>query len=197
MLPLDFYLRTDVIQIARDLLGMVLVTEIDGKRTAGKITETEAYQAPEDRASHAFGNKKTQRTRVMFEPGGRAYVYLCYGIHHLFNVVTGPEGAAHAVLIRAMEPLEGLDTIMLRRSATKIKPSLTTGPGSLSQALGITTNFTNHSLVGTGSSIWIEDRGFQLGGSHIACGPRIGVDYAKEWAAMPWRFWEKGSQYAK
>ena len=100
-LPPEFYQTTDVVQIARDLLGKVLVTHFDGQYTAGRITETEAYRAPDDRACHAWNNRLTPRTRVMFEPGGTAYVYLCYGIHHLFNVVTAPAVMAHAVLIRA------------------------------------------------------------------------------------------------
>jgi DNA-3-methyladenine glycosylase len=113
-LPADFYLRTDVVQIARELLGKVLVTAFDGHRTAARISETEAYRAPDDRASHAFGNRRTARTEVMFQPGGRAYIYLCYGIHHLFNVVTAPADVAHAVLVRAAEPLEG-EAIMRER----------------------------------------------------------------------------------
>jgi DNA-3-methyladenine glycosylase len=197
MLPLEFYLRPDVVQIARDLLGMVVVTETDGVRTAGRITETEAYQAPEDRASHAYGNRRTERTSVMFEGGGRAYVFLVYGVHHLFNVVTGSPGLPHAVLVRAVEPLEGLDVMLQRRGAARATPNLTTGPGALCQALGITTAWTNQSLVEPGTPVWIEDRGLQVPPENIEAGPRIGIDYALEWAPVPWRFWERGTAYVK
>lgn len=194
---MDFYRRTDVVQVARDLLGMVLVTERDGLRTALRITETEAYQGPDDRASHAFGNRRTNRTEVMFKSGGHAYVYLVYGMHHLFNVVTGQAEVPHAVLIRAGEPLEGLDTMLARRGADRLTPALTTGPGALSQALGITTAWTGQSLVDIDSPVWLEDRGLTVPDDRIAAGPRIGIDYAQEWVHTPWRFWERGSRYAK
>jgi len=219
-LPLDFYTRTDVVQIARELLGKVLVTEFNGQRTSGRITETEAYRAPDDRACHAFGNRRTARTEVMFQEGGRVYIYLCYGIHHLFNVVTGPENSAHAVLIRAIEPLEGYETMLARRqvngqksqvksqqlqvksqkSTVNIQQStvnLTTGPGALSQALGLTTLFTGQSLLKPDAPIWIEDSYDKILKDEIAVGKRIGVDYAGECAAWPWRFWLKNSPFVK
>ncbi|MCC6461053.1 MAG: DNA-3-methyladenine glycosylase [Saprospiraceae bacterium] len=198
LLP-EFYRRTDVLQVARDLLGMVLVSEWDGRRTAGRITETEAYRAPDDRACHAYANRRTPRTEVMFQDGGRAYIYLCYGIHHLFNVVTAPAGQAHAVLIRALEPLEGLEYMAERRNilgtSPKEKIRLTTGPGALSQALGLHRACSGQSLLLPGKGFWIEDRGLQVPGQDIASGPRIGVDYAGECAAWPWRFWERDSLY--
>ena len=203
-LPLDFYTRTDVVQVARDLLGKVLVTEFDGRRTAGRITETEAYRAPDDRASHAWNNRRTARTEVMFREGGCAYVYLCYGIHHMFNVVTGAEGMAHAVLIRAAEPLEGLDVMMQRRqlkstrsSGSKPIVALTTGPGALSQALGLNTRWTGQSLLTPDSPVWIEDRDRPEFRHEIKSGKRIGIDYAGECADWPWRFWLAGSPYVK
>ena len=204
-LPLEFYTRTDVVQVACDLLGKVLVTEFDGLRTSGIITETEAYRAPDDRACHAFGNRRTVRTEVMFQEGGRAYIYLCYGIHHLFNVVTAPSGMAHAVLIRAVEPIEGLE-IMLRRRNLPIEKSdqffelptnLTTGPGALSQALGLTTRWTGQSLLAPDSPVWIEGSRVEISGNEIMAGKRIGVDYAGECAGWPWRFWLKNSQFVK
>jgi len=200
MLPLapSFYLRTDVLQVARDLLGKVLVTEFDGKRTAGIITETEAYRAPDDRACHAYNNRRTARTEVMFAAGGRAYIYLCYGIHHLFNVVTATENTAHAVLIRAIEPLEGIDLMQERRAIkNKTSPALTTGPGVLSQALGLTTRWTGQSLYAPDSPVWIEDRNIPVSTLDIAAGKRIGVDYAGECAEKPWRFWLRESRYHK
>lgn len=201
-MPLDFYTQTDVVQLARELLGKVLVTKFNGLRTTGRITETEAYRAPEDRASHAFGNRRTARTEVMFQEGGRAYIYLCYGIHHLFNVVTGPEGMAHAVLVRAVEPLEGLETMFERRGMAsanpkRIPPNLTTGPGALAQALGMSTLFTGQSLLAPDSPIWIEDTHENYSEDEIAAGPRIGVDYAGECAAWPWRFWVKNTPFVK
>lgn len=188
LLSPDFYLRTDVLQVARDLLGKVLVTEFDGLRTAGRIAEVEAYRAPDDRACHAWNNRRTPRTEVMFQPGGRAYIYLCYGIHHLFNVVTAPEGMAHAVLVRAIEPLEGVDIMLERRRAKRLSPALTGGPGTLAQALGLTTRWTGQSLLAADSPVWIEDRGAAFLPEKIRATPRIGVDYAGECAEWEWRF---------
>lgn len=187
-LPLDFYLRPDVLEVARDLLGKVLVTAFDGQRTAGRITEVEAYRAPDDRACHAWNNRRTPRTQVMFEEGGRAYIYLCYGIHHLFNVVTGPEGMAHAVLIRAIEPLEGTELMLERRRARRLTPQLTGGPGTLSQALGLTTRWTNQSLVRPDSPVWVEDGSDAFSEKKIIATKRIGVEYAGVCADWEWRF---------
>lgn len=175
-------------QIAKDLLGKFLITEIEGERTVGKIVETEAYRAPEDKASHAYGNRRTGRTEVMFAEGGRAYVYLCYGIHHLFNVVTNVENVAHAVLIRALEPIENEGIMLLRRGMEKIKPNLTAGPGALAQAMGITTQYSGIDLTSERSPIWIEDRGIKIDQSALIASPRVGVAYAQEWASIPWRF---------
>lgn len=196
-LLLDFYIRSDVVKIARELLGKILVTEFDGLRTAGRITETEAYRAPDDLACHAFGNRRTPRTEVMFQEGGRAYIYLCYGIHHLFNVVTAPEDIAHAVLIRAVEPVEGLKVMLRRRRFSTFNPRLTTGPGALAQALGLTTRWTGQSFFSPDSPVWIEDRGNVFAEEEIAAGKRIGVDYAGECAEWLWRFWLKNSPFVK
>ncbi|MCC7504436.1 MAG: DNA-3-methyladenine glycosylase [Saprospiraceae bacterium] len=193
-LSADFYLRTDVLQVSRALLGKVLVTQFEGVRTAGLITEVEAYRAPDDRACHAWNNRRTNRTEVMFREGGTAYIYLCYGIHHLFNVVTGPEDTAHAILVRAVEPLEGIE-IMRQRRKNPPDARLTTGPGALSQALGLTTAWTGQSLLLPDTPVWIEDRGRIIPDAHIAAGPRIGVDYAGECAAWEWRFWLRDSAF--
>lgn len=184
----EFYQREDVVQIARELLGKYLVTHFPEGRTVGRIVETEAYRAPDDRASHAWNNRLTPRTRVMFEPGGTAYVYLCYGIHHLFNVVTAPAGMAHAVLIRAVEPVENEALMQQRRSMTRMDPRLCAGPGALSQALGIRTEMTGASLLSHDAPIWIEDRFDLIEESAIIAGPRIGVEYAGDCALWPWRF---------
>ena len=150
------------------------------------IVETEAYMAPDDKASHAFQNRRTNRTKVMFESGGIAYVYLCYGIHHLFNIVTGPRDMAHAILVRAVEPKEGLETMLKRRKMNQASYRLTGGPGSLSSALGITTALTGSPLGRKDSKVWLEDRGFQV--QSVIKSPRVGVDYAEECALWNWRF---------
>lgn len=182
-LPRSFYLRDDVVTIARELLGKVLVSDIDGVRTAGVITETEAYAGTIDRASHAFGGRRTARTEVMYGRGGIAYVYLCYGIHHLFNVVTNASDTPHAVLVRAMHPVEGIDVMKERRRQERLT---TGGPGTVSQALGIRTMHTGTDLLGT--ILRIEDRGITVPAAAIITGPRIGVDYAGEDALLPYRF---------
>jgi len=197
---LGFYNRTDVVQVAKDLLGKILVTAFDDGQTTGIITEVEAYRAPDDRACHAFGNRRTRRTEVMFREGGHAYIYLCYGIHHLFNVVTAPEGMAHAVLIRGIEPLDGVELMFRRRGLSpgrqaSIPPKLSTGPGALAQAMGLHTSQSGHSLVRSDSLVWIEDRGLAIPENAMACGPRIGVESAGESAAWEWRFWLRDSRY--
>ena len=185
-IPPSFYTGDDVVAIARDLLGKVLCTRIDGLMTRAIITETEAYAGVDDRASHAFGGRRAGRTEPMFGPGGFAYVYLCYGIHHLFNVVTNEKDVPHAVLVRAGSPLEGLDLMLSRRGKEKEDRSLLGGPGSLAKALGITTGHTGVSLLG--NRIWIEDESIRISDDMITIGPRVGVDYAGEDAARPYRF---------
>ncbi|MCB9292436.1 MAG: DNA-3-methyladenine glycosylase [Lewinellaceae bacterium] len=192
-LPRSFFTRSDVLEVSRDLLGKYLVTDFGQGRTAGRIVEAEAYRAPDDKACHAYGNRLTDRTRVMFARGGHAYIYLCYGIHHLFNVVSGREGMAHAVLIRALEPAENIPLMLQRRRMQQLAPRLTAGPGVLSQALGITRHFTGVDLLDPESPIWIEDRDMPATAEEIAASPRIGVGYAEECAAWEWRFFLKGN----
>ncbi|MBA3238475.1 MAG: DNA-3-methyladenine glycosylase [Parachlamydiaceae bacterium] len=186
ILPLSFYQYQDVLHISQELLGKFLCTSINSELTSGMIIETEAYRGPEDRASHAFGNRRTRRTEVMFQQGGVCYVYLCYGIHFLFNVITNTQDIPHAVLIRAIKPVDGLESMLERRKQTKLNAKLTSGPGTLSQALGITIAHSGLSL--TGPQIWIEDRGVMIDPKDIIASPRVGVDYAKEDALLPWRF---------
>lgn len=181
-----FYTRDDVVEVARALLGKVLCSDIDGCVTKAIITETEAYAGVEDRASHAYGDRRTPRTEPMFAEGGIAYVYLCYGIHHLFNVVTGSEGNPLAVLVRAGLPLAGIDEMLARRGKECVDKNLLAGPGSLSQALGIRTPLSGTSL--SGESIWIENHDIEIADPAIAVGPRIGIDYAGEDVALPYRF---------
>lgn len=192
-LPRSFYTREDALQISKELLGKVLVTNFDGKKTSGIIVETEAYQGVEDRAAHSFGGRRTQRTEVMYAVGGTAYVYLIYGIHHLFNVVTHDEGTPHAVLVRALEPVEGIGTMLHRRDKLKFDYTLTKGPGALAQALGIHKRDTGKSLLG--KEIWIEDRGITFDNKQIAASPRIGVDYAGEHALWNNRFYVIGNPW--
>ena len=189
----SFYTRKDVVKIARELLGKVLVTEFDGILTAGMIVETEAYAGITDKASHAFGGRRTVRTEVMYMHGGAAYVYLCYGIHHLFNIVTNEADIPHAILIRAIEPLEGIDTMLARRGKTKLQPSLTAGPGALSMALGLTTKHTGNSLHG--NDIYIEDRGIRISPKDIVAATRVGVAYAMDDALRLYRFYIRGNPY--
>ncbi len=175
-----------MIDVARDLLGKVLCTRIDGRTTSAVITETEAYAGPEDRASHAFGGRRTRRTEPMFAAGGVAYVYLCYGIHHLFNVVTSVEEDPKAVLIRAGSPVTGVRHMLARRQRERVDARLLGGPGSLARALGIRTDMTGTRLTGT--RIWIEDQALAVPRNAITTGPRIGVDYAGDDASLPYRF---------
>ena len=192
-LPFSFYQSEDVNALALQLLGKRLFTRLDGQVTGGIIVETEAYKGVEDKASHAYGGRFTDRTKVMYENGGLSYVYLCYGIHHLFNVVTGPEKTPHAVLIRGLEPLAGLELMMERRSMSVLKPNITAGPGALAKALGIDRLLNAKDL--TGEEIWIEDAVPGWNRSEVVAGPRIGVDYAGDHALLPWRYYVKGNKY--
>lgn len=188
----DFYLRADVVQVARDLLGKLLITKLNGIYTSGIITETEAYAGIADKASHAYANRRTQRTLTLYKTGGVAYVYLCYGIHHLFNVVTNAENIPHAVLIRSVEPVDGIQKMQKRRNQAAVN-QLTTGPGKLSQALGITTQLDGRSLLQ--NAVWVEDIGCAVEQDNIFSTKRIGVDYAGEDAKLPYRFYLKDSKF--
>ncbi len=190
----SFFERSKVTHIARELVGKLLVTHIDGESVTGRIVETEAYAATGDKACHAHLGRFTERTKTMYKPGGTAYIYLCYGIHHLFNVVTNVEGTPEAVLIRAVEPISGLETMMERRGLEKKARNLTAGPGVMSQAMGITTSLNETDLTRTKSVIRMYDDGFDMV-SGIETGPRVGIDYAGEDALLPWRFSLKGSKW--
>ena len=182
----SFYSRTDVVGIARELLGKVVCTRTDGRLTTARITETEAYAGVADKASHAYGDRRTKRTEPMYGTGGVAYVYLCYGIHHLFNVVTNKADTPHAILIRAGQPLSGTGLMLERRRKSKVDKNLLGGPGSFAQALGIKTSDSGTGL--SGSRIWIEDQGIEPVDDNIIAGPRVGIDYAEEDAKRPYRF---------
>ena len=191
-LPREFYTRSDALAVARDLLGKKLVVpNKNGKRVAGIIVETEAYRGPEDRASHAYGGRRTNRTKTMYDIGGTAYVYFVYGMYNQFNVVTNVENTPHAVLIRALEPAEGLDIIKRRRTG-RSEHEWTSGPGRLCIALGIDRQLDKADLLG--DRVWLEE-GVSISPRHIARGPRIGIDYAESWVNKPWRFWIKGNSF--
>lgn len=192
-IPHSFYLGSDVISIGKALLGKYLFTSIDGLLTGGYIVETEAYNGIVDKASHAFGNRRTPRTEIMYREGGIAYIYLCYGIHEMLNVVTSAEGQPRAILIRAIKPTTGVDVMLARKKMTALKPNITAGPGSVAKALGIDRKLNAISLQS--DSLWIEDKGLRFTKDQIAAVPRIGVAYAQEDALLPYRFYVKGNIY--
>ncbi|MEL6357472.1 MAG: DNA-3-methyladenine glycosylase [Bacteroidota bacterium] len=208
--PLHFLQGSNPVPIAQALLGVEIITCINGQKTSARITETEAYFAPDDKASHAKNNRRTKRTEIMFGPAGRSYVYLIYGIHELFNIVTGPEGMAHAVLIRAVEPVSGVDMMKERRGSDKhipssvlgkkekatIKPQLTAGPGVLTKALGVTRAHNGVDLLDENSEVYLRVTGSSPDPSQIVARPRIGIDYAgSPWVEKPWRFYLKNTKF--
>ena len=194
----SFYNRENVVEIACDLIGKVLVTKINNIYTSGIITETEAYNGVFDKACHAYNGRRTERTEVMYSEAGTSYIYLCYGIHHLFNVVTNSKEIPHAILIRGLEPVKGEDCMLKRFGITRsegnrVEKFLTKGPGKLSKALGITTSHSGYSLVS--NELFIADDGFYFTKNEIAVSPRIGVDYAGHDALLPYRFYIKGNLF--
>lgn len=193
VLPAAFYLEPDVTRAAVALLGKFLVTNFDGIRTGGMIVETEAYAGATDRASHAYGNRRTKRTEVMYARGGVAYVYLCYGMYALTNVVTHARDVPHAVLIRGLEPVEGTEAMLKRSGKTAVDRRLTAGPGVLSRALGLSP--LHSGLPFSGPEILIEDRGVAVKPGDVLASPRVGVDYAGEDAGLPWRFRIRGNPW--
>lgn len=189
----DFYERGNVVQVAKEVLGKTLHTNFLGKHVSGLITEVEAYAGKGDKACHANGGFRSKRTEVMYGRGAFAYVYLCYGIHHLFNIVTNVEGKADAVLIRAIEPTEGQEIMQERRNMTFWTKKLSSGPGTLTRALGINTK-EHYGLSLLGSEIWLEDAPM-IPENGIVTSTRIGVAYAEEDALKPWRFYIKDKQW--
>lgn len=185
-LPVEYFHNENTLFLGRDLLGKYLLTYIDGQITGGMITETESYLGSQDKSCHAYGYRKTARNEAMYSAGGIAYVYLCYGIHSLFNIVTHREGEPHAILIRALKPEIGIESIQRRRSHQTNFKKLMNGPGSLTEGLGISTLHNKTPLLGP--LIWLEDRGIKFKENEIETTPRIGIDYAEEDALKPWRF---------
>jgi DNA-3-methyladenine glycosylase len=188
----EFYLREDTLQIARELLGkLIVIPTATGEKVSGMIVETEAYLGAEDKACHSYNNRRTTRTETMFAIGGTAYVTFIYGMYFQFNVVTGAIGSPHAVLIRAVEPVQGVELMRTQRGAMKDK-NLTSGPGKLCIAFGIDKGFNKADLLG--EKVWLEDYR-QFADSEISEGKRIGIDYAEEFAEKPWRFWVKDNPF--
>ncbi len=192
-LPVEFYDREDVLQIAADLLGKIIITKFDGQLTAARIVETEAYIGLTDKASHSFAGKRTARNEHMYAAPATAYVYICYGMHHLFNVVTNKKNIPDAVLIRAAEPIEGIDIMLQRSGKKKLDYTLTKGPGNVAKALGITKAQSGFNL--NGNKMYIAADGW-LSAGETGISARIGIDGAgPAAAALPYRFFIKGNKY--
>ncbi len=188
----EFYTRPNVVTVARDLLGTLLVVpHRNGTRVSGIIVETEAYRGPMDRAAHSYGGRRTKRTETMYGIGGTSYVFFVYGMYNQFNVVTNAEDAPHAVLIRALEPVEGIE-LMRKRRHGQPDSNLTNGPGKLCIALDIDRRLDGADLLG--ERVWLEDAG-NVPRSRIISGPRVGIDYAEGWVDKPWRFWIKDNPF--
>ncbi len=189
----SFYDRKDVLRIARELLGKILVTQWDGVRSSGRIVETEAYAGEQDRACHAFGGRRTTRSEDLYGAPGSVYIYVCYGMHHLFNVITNKKDIPHAVLIRALEPLEGVEHMLNRTGKPVADYSLTKGPGNLSRAMGMSKLHSGGNLFS--EEIYIADDGLRYKKDQVIVTKRIGVESAREDAELPYRFIVKGNPY--
>ena len=192
-IPLSFYNRKDVVKIAKELLGKIIVTNFDGMITSGRIVETEAYAGIIDKASHSFGGRRTARNEHMYSPPGTAYVYICYGMHQMMNIVTNKKEIPDAILVRAIEPIKGIE-IMLQRTGKKMPDkTLTRGPGNVGKALGI---FKHHSgLHLLDEQIFLLDDHQKVSENEIGSSKRIGVESAGKDALLPYRFYVKGNKY--
>lgn len=193
ILPLSFYTRDDVVLISKELIGKYVFTDIEGLLCGGIIVETEAYMGPEDTGSHAFNGRRTGRNEIMYAEGGVTYMYICYGIHDMLNIVTGVAGTSHAVLIRALEPVVGLNVMRERREVFNDDRRLCKGPGALAKALGLRKVHNGLSLEE--STIWIEDRGNVLEENDIVASARIGLNIEGPFRDIPWRFYIRGNRY--
>ncbi len=192
-LPLSFYNRRDVVSIARELLGKIVVTTFDGNITSGRIVESEAYVALTDKASHSFGGRRTGRNEHMYAAPATAYVYICYGMHQMFNIVTNKKEIPDAVLIRAVEPLEGIDIMLRRTGKLKADYTLTKGPGNVGKALGISKQHSGLHLLD--NELYLMSDGFILNKNKIGISNRIGVESAEQDALLPYRFYVRGNKY--
>lgn len=192
-LPVGFYRQDDVVSVARDLLGKYVYSLVDGQLTGGIIVETEAYRGPHDRGSHAYNNKRTPRNEMMYSAGGVAYMYICYGIHDMLNIVTGTEGMSHAALIRAIEPIEGLDIMRIRRGVFDQDLRLCQGPGALAKALGLTKLHNGADLQG--DIVWLTDHGITYRDEQVVASARVGMNFEGPYKTIPWRFYVRGNQF--
>lgn len=192
-LPTSYYRQEDVLAVARDLLGKYVFTNIGGNITGGIIVETEAYRGPDDRGSHAYADKRTPRNEVMYCAGGVAYMYICYGIHDMLNIVTGVGNSSHAVLIRSIQPVDGIEVMRGRRSIFDNDKRLCQGPGALAKSLGLTKSHNGCDLQG--DVLWLENRGVIFNNDQIAATPRVGMNFDGPYKLIPWRFHVKGNPY--
>lgn len=192
-IPLSFYARKDVVQIAKELIGKIVVTNFDGKITSGKIVETEAYVAITDKASHSFGNRRTARNEHMYSPAGTAYIYICYGMHQMLNIVTNDKDIPDAILIRAIEPLQGIDVMLKRTGKKELDKTLTRGPGNVGKALGIFKHHSGSHLLD--DKIYLIEAKEKISTDQIGISKRIGVEGAGADALLPYRFYIKGNKY--
>lgn len=187
-----YYQSDDVVGIARDLIGRTIYSRADGLLTAGIIVETEAYRGPEDRGSHAFGGLRTARNEMMYAGGGSIYMYICYGIHDMLNIVTGVEGSSHAILIRAIQPVIGIDIMELRRaSPARSANRLGSGPGLVAKVLGLGKKDNGRAL--DGELIWVGADKIRVDDGDIVAAPRIGLNIPEPFLSIPWRFYLKGN----
>jgi DNA-3-methyladenine glycosylase len=192
-LPRKFYTRHATVQIAKDLIGCLLVVPtVDGRRVSGMIVETEAYLGAIDKAAHSYKNRRTKRTETMFSIGGTVYVFFVYGMYFQFNVVVGQQNTPHAILIRAVEPIDGIEVMRERRGKAMNDKNLTSGPGKLCIALGVDKTFDGADLLS--EKVWLE-KFRKFSEAEIASGKRIGIDYAEEFTEKLWRFWLKGNDF--
>jgi DNA-3-methyladenine glycosylase len=196
LIPKKFYQSEDVVKIAKKLLGKEIHTDINGVKIRSKIVETEAYRGPDDKGCHAYNNRYTERTRVMYEEGGVSYVYIAYGMHNMLNVVTARKGQAHAILIRAIEPINEINTIQLRRNCKKLNHMLTGGPGKVCQALDINKMHNALPFYDINSPIKIYDNSLYIGDEDIVATPRVGMSiHVGEYSNMPWRFYIRNNPF--
>jgi DNA-3-methyladenine glycosylase len=192
-LPLSFYARKDVVLIARELIGKIIITNFEGQVTSARIVETEAYAGVTDKASHSFGSRRTARNEHMYYPAGTAYVYICYGLHQMLNIVTNDRDVPDAVLIRAVEPIDGIETMLKRTGKKTLDKTLTRGPGNVGKALGIFKHHSGRHLLG--DEIYLMDDSTEPADENIGTSTRIGVESAGADALLPYRFYIKGNKY--
>jgi DNA-3-methyladenine glycosylase len=193
-LSFRFYDRNDVVKIARELLGCIIVTIIDGQKTSGRIVETEAYLAITDKASHSFGGRRTPKNEHMYCTAGTAYIYICYGMHQMLNVVTNKKDIPDAVLIRAIEPMSGIDIMQLRTGKSALKNTITKGPGNVGKALGVSKKYSGKNLLDDDISIY-KDKESNIPDKLIGFSKRIGVESAGADALLPYRFYIRKNKF--